>query len=113
MPKINNKKNEADLINELANEEENKKPEVLKDEEGKVIRVVSTSRVINNIPYEEPQPPQKLSCLNCMYAKFQKTQADTECWCKMRFYVSYSMMNTLEEDIMLDCEGIYDEPEEK
>ncbi|WP_374553399.1 hypothetical protein [Aquitalea pelogenes] len=112
MPKIKQNKNDSQIIEELANEEEKKKPEVLKDEEGKVIRVVSTSRVINNIPIDEPQPPQRLACLNCTYAKFQKTAADVSCWCKMKFYESYSLMNTLEEDIMLDCDGMYDEPDE-
>lgn len=113
MPKIKNKNNESEIINELANQEEKQKPEVLKDEEGQVIRVVTISKVINNLPYDEPQPPQKLACLGCNYAKFQKTMLDIECWCKMRFYPSYSMMNTLDEDIMLDCDGLYDEPEEK
>ena len=98
-------------INELANTEKSKS-EVEKDSQGNVIRVVTRSVVINNIPHGEPQPPQRLICLNCQFACFIKTKADIENFCKYRFRNVYSMENTQDEDIIEDCDGTYI-PEDK
>ena len=111
MAKMNKREEDLKKINELANTEKSK-PEVEKDSQGNVIRVVTRSVVINNIPHGEPQPPQRLICLNCQFACFIKTKADIENFCKYRFRNVYSMENTQDEDIIEDCDGTYI-PEDK
>ena len=107
MAKMNEKKKDAlTQIDELA-ETEKKKAEVEKDADGNVIRVVTRSVAINNIPNDKPQPPQKLSCLNCQFAIFIRTDEDVENFCKLRFRNVYSMENTQPEQIIFDCDGIY------
>ena len=103
MAKMNKREEDLKKINELANTEKSK-PEVEKDSQGNVIRVVTRSVVINNIPHGEPQPPQRLTCLNCQFACFIKAKADIENFCKYRFRNVYSMENTQDEDIIEDCD---------
>ena len=111
MAKMNKREEDLKQIDELAKIMKNK-PEVEKDAQGNIIRVVSRSVVINNIPHGQPQPPQRLACLNCQFACFIKTRADLENFCKYRFRNVYSMENTLPDDIIEDCDGTYI-PEDK
>ena len=77
-------------------------------------RVPSTSTVVNNIKDGAKQPPQELICLNCSKAVFRRTAERVVNFCKIKHLDVYDSKSTQPEDIILDCDGIYEpEPDAK